>query len=92
MILSSVFAPIFSVLTDAVQERINSWLSKTQNFLTEVTLPLVKTGHSGKGDPGNEVDTQDMDEIFLGEQTIPSSIPNGNLSLAAIVSIEQFSR
>ncbi|XWS67586.1 hypothetical protein CRYUN_Cryun04dG0018600 [Craigia yunnanensis] len=78
--------------TNAVQERINSWLSKTQHFLTEVTLPLVKTGHSGKPDPGNEVDTQDVEEIFLGEQNIPSSMPNGNLSLAAIVSIEQFSR
>ncbi|TYH88887.1 hypothetical protein ES332_D01G219600v1 [Gossypium tomentosum] len=78
--------------TNAVQESINSWLSKTQHFLTEVTLPLVKTGQIGKPDPGNEVDTQDMDDIFLGEQTITSSMPNGNLSFAAIVSIEQFSR
>ncbi|XP_021286870.1 uncharacterized protein LOC110418460 isoform X1 [Herrania umbratica] len=78
--------------TNAMQERINSWLSKTQHFLTEVTLPLVKNGHSGKPDPGNEIDTQAMEDIFLAEQTIPSSTPNGNLSLAAIVSIEQFSR
>ncbi|KAK8567857.1 hypothetical protein V6N13_105804 [Hibiscus sabdariffa] len=78
--------------TDAVQERINSWLSKTQLFLTEVTSPLVKAGQSGKPDPGNEVDTQDMDDIFLGEQTVSSRMPNGNLSFAAIVSIEQFSR
>ncbi|XP_022762888.1 uncharacterized protein LOC111308656 isoform X2 [Durio zibethinus] len=78
--------------TNAVQERINSWLSKTQHFFTEVTLPLVKTGQSGKPDPGNEVGTQGMEDIFLGEQTIRSSMPNGNLSLAAIVSIEQFSR
>ncbi|KAL4302234.1 hypothetical protein GQ457_10G021970 [Hibiscus cannabinus] len=78
--------------TNAVQERINSWLSKTQHFLTEVTSPLVKAGHSGKPDPGNEVDTQDMDDIFLGEQTVSSRMPNGNLSFAAIVSIEQFSR
>lgn len=91
MILSSIFIP-FVVLTDAVQESINSWLSKTQHFLTEVTLPLVKTGQIGKPDPGNEVDTQDMDDIFLGEQTITSNMPNGNLSFAAIASIEQFSR
>ncbi|XWS55220.1 hypothetical protein CRYUN_Cryun10bG0156200 [Craigia yunnanensis] len=78
--------------TNAVQEKINSWLSKTQHFLTEVTLPLVKTGQSGKPDPGNEIDTQDMEDIFLAEQTIPSRMSNGNLSLAAIVSIEQFSR
>ncbi|XVE94045.1 hypothetical protein REPUB_Repub01dG0246400 [Reevesia pubescens] len=78
--------------TNAVQERINSWLSKTQHFLTEVTLLLVKTGQNGKPDPGKEIDTQEMDDIFLGERTIPSSMPNGNLSLAAIVSIEQFSR
>lgn len=83
---------MFPALTDAVQGRINSWLSKTQHFLTEVTLPLVKTGQTGKPDPGKEDDTQDMEEIFLGEQITPSSMPNGNLSLAAIVSIEQFSR
>ncbi|KAE8690728.1 Plastid-lipid associated protein PAP / fibrillin family protein isoform 1 [Hibiscus syriacus] len=78
--------------TDAVQERINSWLSKTQHFLTEVTSPLVKTSHSGKPDTGNEVDTQDMDDIFLREQTVTSGMPNGILSFAAIVSVEQFSR
>ncbi|KAK8626653.1 hypothetical protein V6N13_134287 [Hibiscus sabdariffa] len=77
-----------------LQERLNSWLSKTQHFLSEVTLPLVKTGQSGTGKPdtGNEADTQDIEDIFMAEGIIPSSMPNGNLSLAAIVSIEQFSR
>ncbi|KAE8672900.1 Plastid-lipid associated protein PAP / fibrillin family protein isoform 1 [Hibiscus syriacus] len=77
-----------------LQERMNSWLSKTQHFLSEVTLPLVKTAQSGTGKPdtGNEAGTQDIEDIFMAEGIIPSSMPNGNLSLAAIVSIEQFSR
>ncbi|KAG8650216.1 hypothetical protein MANES_07G014700v8 [Manihot esculenta] len=76
----------------AVQERVNSWLSKTQNLLNEVSLPLVKSGHSGKPDPGKALDAPELEEIFVTEQTIHSSTPNGILSLAAIVSIEQFSR
>ncbi|GLT85948.1 hypothetical protein SLE2022_041150 [Rubroshorea leprosula] len=78
--------------THAVQERINSWLSKTQDFLNEVTSPLAKTGNDGKSEPGNVLDTQDMEDMFVAEQTMDSSTPNGVLSLAAILSIEQFSR
>ncbi|XP_021659719.2 uncharacterized protein LOC110649448 isoform X2 [Hevea brasiliensis] len=76
----------------AVQKRVNSWLSKTQNLLIEVTLPLVKSGHIGKPDPGKVLNVAELEEIFITEQTIHSSTPNGTLSLAAIVSIEQFSR
>ncbi|XP_057976503.1 uncharacterized protein LOC131163780 [Malania oleifera] len=81
-------------LNDAnvVQGRVNSWLLKTQNFLNEVTSPLVKSGHVRNPDPGKALDVQDMDDVFVAEQTIDSRTPNGNLSLAAIVSIEQFSR
>ncbi|XP_062177104.1 uncharacterized protein LOC133882031 isoform X3 [Alnus glutinosa] len=77
---------------NTVQERLNLWLLKTQNFLNEVTSPLVKPGQSRKPDPGNAFDPQDMGDIFVAEQTIHSTTPNGILSLAAIVSIEQFSR
>lgn len=77
---------------NSVQERLNSWLLKTQNFLNEVTSPLVKPGPGRKFDPGNKLDNQDMEDIFLAEQTIQTSTPSGNLSIAAIVSIEQFSR
>ncbi|KAK9214473.1 hypothetical protein WN944_006465 [Citrus x changshan-huyou] len=75
--------------THAVQERLYSWLSKTQNFFSET---LVKTGQSGKRVPEHAFDAQDMEDIFMAEQTIDGRTPNGNLSLAAIVSIEQFSR
>ncbi|TYH85708.1 hypothetical protein ES332_D02G287300v1 [Gossypium tomentosum] len=85
--------------TNTVQERINSWLTKTQHFLSEITLPLVKTGQTGQSGPGkfdprneDEVDNQEMEDICMAERIIPSGLPNGNLSLAAIVSIEQFSR
>lgn len=77
------------VSTDAVQERLYSWLSKTQNFFSET---LVKTGQSAKRIPEHAFDSQDMGDIFMAEQTIDGRTPNGNLSLAAIVSIEQFSR
>lgn len=75
-----------------MQEQLNMWLLKTQSFLNEVTSPLVKTGHGRKHGPVNVSDTQDTDDIFMAEQTIQSSTPRGDLSLAAIVSIEQFSR
>lgn len=75
-----------------VQEKLNSWLLKTQSFLTEVTSPLVKTSQTGKPVTEDAFETQDMDDIFMAEQTINSRTPNGTLSLAAIVSIEQFSR
>ncbi|XP_011005197.1 PREDICTED: uncharacterized protein LOC105111519 isoform X2 [Populus euphratica] len=81
---------------DPMQERLNSWVSKTQNFLNGVTLtltsPRVKSGDSGKPDNGATVDAQQLEEIFMAEQTIDSSTPNGILSVPAIVSIEQFSR
>lgn len=78
--------------TAAVQETLNQWLSKTQDFFSEVTSPLVKTVQDRKPNPGNILDTEDTGDIFMAEQTIDSATPNGNLSLAAIVSIEQFSR
>lgn len=78
--------------TGAVQEKLHSWMSRTQSFFNDVTLPLVKTGQSGKSDPRNALDAQDVEDIFMAEQTIDSRTPNGILSLAAIVSIEQFSR
>lgn len=77
---------------NVVQERLNLWLLKTQNFFSEVASPFAKTVQSRKPDPGNAFDAPDMEDIFMAEQTIQSRTPNGILSLAAIVSIEQFSR
>ncbi|KAK3009985.1 hypothetical protein RJ639_010955, partial [Escallonia herrerae] len=78
--------------THAVQETLNLWLSKTQNFFSDVTTPLVKNVNDKKPNLRNAFDTQDMEDIFMAEQTIDSRTPSGNLSLAAIISIEQFSR
>ena len=87
------FPPLnFCFLIDAVQEKLNSWLLKTQRFLNEVTSPLVRTSPTGKLVTKDAFETQDMDDIFMAEQTINSKTPNGILSLAAIVSVEQFSR
>ena len=79
-------------MTDAVQKRLNLWFAKTQNFLNEVAAPLVKTGHGRKPELENALDIIESEEVFVAEQTIDCITPNGNLSLAAIVSIEQFSR
>lgn len=75
-----------------VQEKLNVWLLKTQKFLNEVTSPLGKPSQSKKPVPENGNDNSVMEDIFVAEQTINSRMPQGNLSLAAIVSIEQFSR
>ncbi|XP_041013994.1 uncharacterized protein LOC121257157 isoform X1 [Juglans microcarpa x Juglans regia] len=77
---------------NTVQERLNLWLLKTQNFLNEMTSPLGKTGQSRKLDHENTFDAHEMEDIFMAEQTLQSRTTNGMLSLAAIVSIEQFSR
>ncbi|CDO97535.1 unnamed protein product [Coffea canephora] len=75
---------------NAVQESLNHWISRTQNFLNEVTTPLVKTVNDRK--PVVQDDAGDLGDIFLAEPTINSKTPSGDLSLPAIVSIEQFSR
>uniref|UniRef100_A0A2P2LJ37 Uncharacterized protein MANES_07G014700 n=1 Tax=Rhizophora mucronata TaxID=61149 RepID=A0A2P2LJ37_RHIMU len=77
---------------NAVQERLNSWMSNAQKFLNVLTLPLVESGQIGKSDPEKMIDAQELEEIFTIDQTIGSSTKNGILSLPAIVSIEQFSR
>lgn len=75
-----------------MQDKLNVWLLKTQKFLNEVTSPLVRPSKSKKLVPENDIGDSVMEDIFVAEQTINSRMPQGTLSLAAIVSIEQFSR
>ncbi|KAK4802205.1 hypothetical protein SAY86_000408 [Trapa natans] len=77
---------------NVVQEKVTSWLSKTQNFLSEVTIPLVKTGRRRKPDVDSISTTQDELEIFMAELTVNRRTPNGILSLETAVVIEQFGR
>ncbi|KAI3805125.1 hypothetical protein L1987_27198 [Smallanthus sonchifolius] len=76
----------------SVQDALNIWVSKTTNFLNEVASPLVKNVHDRNPTMGNIYELIDMEEFFMTEQTIDGRTPGGDLSLAAIVSIEQFSR
>lgn len=76
----------------SIQERLNVLMSRTQNFLNEVTFPLAKPGQSKKPDPVNDFGFQIMEDIFMIEQTIDRRTPSGVLSLAAVICIEQFSR
>ncbi|KAI4367108.1 hypothetical protein MLD38_022880 [Melastoma candidum] len=78
--------------TSAVQERVNSWLSRTQNFLNEVAVPLMKTGQNMKSDSEETTHSLDMGEILVGEWTLNRRTQNGILSWEAVVAIEQFSR
>ncbi|KAI3988711.1 hypothetical protein MKX01_036656 [Papaver californicum] len=81
--------------TSAVQEKWNLWLGKTQNFLSEVTAPLVKRGETNDEtviEKASSDNTKAIEEVFVAEQTINSTTPNGNLSSVTIFSIEQFSR
>ncbi|RZC54265.1 hypothetical protein C5167_013117 [Papaver somniferum] len=80
--------------TSGVQEKWNLWLGNTQNFLTEVTAPLLKRGETNDKTVIEKasLDTKAIEEVFVAEQTINSTTPNGNLSSVAIFSIEQFSR
>ncbi|XP_060167723.1 uncharacterized protein LOC132598713 isoform X2 [Lycium barbarum] len=73
-----------------VEESVNHWLSKTQDFFSEVTSPLVKTVNDKRTSFHDDI--QDTEEVFMAEQTVDSQTPNGDLSVAAILSIEQFSR
>lgn len=90
--LASCLNEISSLLADAVQEQVNSWLSKTQNFLSEMTLPLGKGGRGRKPDAENASTTQEELEIFMAELTVNRKTPNGILSLETVVAIEQFGR
>ena len=74
---------------DSVQKKMYSLISKTNNFLNEVTSPVVKTG---KPLPENDIDPNDDEDVLVTEQTVHSKTPSGKLSLAAIISIEKFSR
>ncbi|AES63308.1 hypothetical protein MtrunA17_Chr2g0278061 [Medicago truncatula] len=76
----------------SIQERLNVLMSRTQNFLNEVTSPLAKTAQSRKPDPENDIGFQVMEDILMVEKTIDRKMPYGNLSLAAVICIEQFSR
>ncbi|XP_027932031.1 uncharacterized protein LOC114187848 isoform X2 [Vigna unguiculata] len=80
------------ISTGSIQERLNVLMSRTQNFLNEVTFPLAKPGQSKKPDPVNDFGFQIMEDIFMIEQTIDRRTPSGVLSLAAVICIEQFSR
>ena len=79
-------------LTDEVQEKLNMWLLKTQKFLNEVASPLVRPSQIRNPVPEDALDDSVMEDIVVEEQTINARTPQGILSLAAIVSIEQFSR
>ncbi|KAL0412731.1 UNVERIFIED_CONTAM: hypothetical protein Sradi_1474800 [Sesamum radiatum] len=75
-----------------MQESVNQWLSKTQSFFNEVTSPIVKSVHDKRSRSNLQNDSGDMEDVLITEQTVDSRTPGGDLSEAAIVSIEQFSR
>ncbi|KAL4035287.1 hypothetical protein IC575_003968 [Cucumis melo] len=77
---------------DAMQQNLNKWLLKTQNFLNEVTSPREKTSKNKNHIPAGAYGTTEKEDIVKVECTVNIRTPNGLLSSAAVVSIEQFSR
>nr|GEV50766.1 hypothetical protein CTI12_AA229210 [Tanacetum cinerariifolium] len=75
-----------------MQDKINIWVSRTTNYLNELTSPLVKNVQDKNLPTGNSFEINEMEELFMAEQTIDVRTPTGNLSLAAVISIEQFGR
>ncbi|KAL3651589.1 hypothetical protein CASFOL_004591 [Castilleja foliolosa] len=68
-----------------------NWLSKTQSFFNEVTSPFIKSVNDRRSNTLH-YETEDVEDMLVTEQTVDSRTPNGELSEAAIVSIEQFSK
>ncbi|XP_050937405.1 uncharacterized protein LOC103487477 isoform X2 [Cucumis melo] len=84
--------PLNDIDANAVQQNLNKWLLKTQNFLNEVTSPREKTSKNKNHIPAGAYGTTEKEDIVKVECTVNIRTPNGLLSSAAVVSIEQFSR
>ncbi|XP_072965996.1 uncharacterized protein [Typha angustifolia] len=79
---------------DAVQEKLSSWFLKARTLLAEAAAPLVKPTQGKR--PGLDRDLEStavQEEVFVAsELTVERKMPNGCLSFAAVISIEQFGR
>ncbi|CAN6445317.1 unnamed protein product [Victoria cruziana] len=75
---------------DAIQQRLKSWLVKAQTLWDEMTSP--KSAERKSPVLSDVLNGNELQEVFTVEQTIHSKTPTGNLSLAAVFSVEQFSR
>ena len=73
-----------------MQQNLNKWLLKTQNFLNEVTSPRGKISKNKDHIPTGA--STDIEDLVMEEYTVNIRTPNGLLSSTAVVSIEQFSR
>lgn len=96
--LTKWFLTLFPLLNlsqiEVVQERLSSWLLKAQTLISEVAAPLMKPGQANKMAIEHQLeDIAVKEEVFMAsELTVERRTPYGNLSLAAVVSIEQFGR
>lgn len=81
-------------LIGAAQERIRSLLLKARTLLTEVASPLVKPGQRGKHAIVKDLGDMAVEEdaFMASELTVNRDTPDGYLSFAAAISIEQFGR
>lgn len=79
---------------EVVKERLSSWLLKAQTLISDVAAPLVNPGQGKKMAIEHELeDIAVKEEVFMASDlTVDWKTPNGSLSLAAVISIEQFGR
>ncbi|XP_074573483.1 uncharacterized protein LOC141829905 [Curcuma longa] len=80
--------------TGAAQERVRSWFLKARTLLAEVASPLVKPGQRGKHAIVKDLGDMAVEEeaFMASELTVNRDTPDGYLSFAAAISIEQFAR
>nr|CAD1832775.1 unnamed protein product [Ananas comosus var. bracteatus] len=84
-----------SIDPDSVQETLGSWLVKARAALAEAAAPLVKPAQGNRPRFERESDSGALqEEVFMAssESTVERRTPNGYLSLAAVIAIEQFGR
>uniref|UniRef100_A0A804NAA7 Uncharacterized protein n=2 Tax=Zea mays TaxID=4577 RepID=A0A804NAA7_MAIZE len=84
--------------TDAVRERVRSWMSLARGAIADAGRAAREGGRhkeepeGGKKKQRKEVTVEEQAFVAVPEVTVEPRVPQGWLSLDAVVSIEQFAR
>ncbi|CAD6235747.1 unnamed protein product [Miscanthus lutarioriparius] len=84
--------------TDAVRERVRSWMSLARGAVADAAHAARERGRhreerdGGKKKQRKEVVVEEQALVAVPEVTVETQVPQGWLSLDAVVSIEQFAR
>lgn len=78
--------------TNAVKDELSLWFLRTQSFWNGIKAQLEKTTLNKRAQTSKDDEDYEMELNFLVEQTIDKRTLKADLSVAAIISIEQLSR